>query len=72
VSVVSNDSARCSEVLSHVATLAGGTRDALLADIATEIVAFGEGGSGIRGGIESALDRGAFSDVDFDFPGDDE
>ena len=73
VSVVSNDSARCSEVLSHVASLAGTAHDAVLADIATEIVSFGDGGSGIRGGIEQALERGAFSDAGFDFPaGDDE
>lgn len=72
VSVVSNESARCSEVLSHVASLAGSAHDALVADVATEIVSFGEGGSGIRGGIEQALDRGAFSDPGFDFSGDDE
>jgi len=68
VSVVSNDSARCSELLSHVATLAGSAHDALVADVATEIVSFGDGGAGIRGGIEQALDRGAFSDGGFDFP----
>jgi uncharacterized protein YlxP (DUF503 family) len=62
VSVVSNDSARCSEVLSHMATLAGAAHDALVADVATEIVSFGGGGRGIRGGIEQALDRGALSD----------
>src|SRR6195952_888811 len=72
VSVVSNDSARCSEVLSHVASLAGGAHDALVADVATEIVAFGEGGSGIRGGIEQALDRGAFADASFELSGDDD
>src|SRR3954466_10432254 len=75
VSVVSNDSARCSEVLSHVASLAGSAHDALVADVATEIVSFGTGGTGIRGGIEQALDRGAAPalDGDFDFPaGDDE
>ena len=65
--VVSNDSARCSEVLSHFASLAGSARDALVADVATEIVPFGEGGTGIRGGIEQALDRGAFTDNGFDF-----
>jgi uncharacterized protein YlxP (DUF503 family) len=59
VSVVANESARCSEVLSHVASLAGAARDALVADVATEIISFGGGGSGIRGGIEQALDRGA-------------
>ena len=73
VSVVSNDSARCAEVLSHMASLAGSAHDALVADVATEIVSFGDGGAGIRGGIEQALDRGAFADGGFDFPaGDDE
>jgi uncharacterized protein YlxP (DUF503 family) len=73
VAVVSNDSARCSEVLSHMAALAGSAHDALVADVATEIVSFGNGGSGIRGGIEQALDRGAFSDPSFDLgAGDDE
>jgi hypothetical protein len=56
-----------------MASLAGGAHDALVADVATEIVSFGNGGSGIRGGIEQALDRGAFSDSGFDFPaGEDE
>jgi uncharacterized protein YlxP (DUF503 family) len=73
VCVVSNDSARCAEVLSHMASLAGAAHDALVADVATEIVSFGAGGSGIRGGIEQALDRGALADAPFDlFPGDDE
>jgi len=72
-SVVSNDSARCAEVLSHLSSLAASAHDALLADVATEIVSFGDGGAGIRGGIEQALDRGAFADGGFDFPaGDDE
>lgn len=66
VSVVSNDSARCSEVLSHMASLAGSAHDALVADVATEIVSFGSGGSGIRGGIEQALDRGAFAELNFE------
>ena len=68
VSVVSNEAARCSELLSHVASLAGGAHDALVADVATEIVSFGDGGTGIRGGIEQALDRGAYADRDSDFP----
>ncbi len=73
VSVVSNDSARCSEVLAHMATLAGSAHDALVADVATEIVSFGNGGAGIRGGIEQALDRGALSEPRSDFGwGDDE
>jgi len=71
VTVVSNESARCSEVLSHVASLAGSAHDALVADVATEIVSFGAGGSGIRGGIEQALDRGALSDGAFEW-GEDE
>ena len=62
VAVVSNDSARCSEVLQLMASLAGSAKDALVADVATEIVSFGNGGTGIRGGIEQALDRGAWND----------
>ncbi len=73
VSVVSNDARRCSEVLAHVATLAGSAHDALVADVATEIVSFGKGGAGVRGGIEQALDRGALTEPSPDFLlGDDE
>lgn len=56
--VVSGDAARCSEVLSHAASMASGLNDAVLADVATEIVPFGAGGSSLRGGIEQALSRG--------------
>ena len=59
VAVVSSSSQRCSEILSAAATLARGASGAILADVATEIVSFGEGDRGIRGGIEQALDRGA-------------
>lgn len=54
VAVVSGDSARCSEVLSAVVRAAEQAKDAVLADVATEIVPFGAGGSGIRGGIEQS------------------
>ncbi|HEV8247819.1 MAG TPA: DUF503 domain-containing protein [Polyangiaceae bacterium] len=60
--VVSNDAARCSSALSAAARMARQVGDAVLADVATEITTFGHGGSGIRGGIEQALD----SDDDFD------
>ena len=43
IAVVSNDAAVC---------------DSVLADRATEIVPFGEGGTGVRGGIETMLDLG--------------
>jgi uncharacterized protein YlxP (DUF503 family) len=72
IAVVSNDSARCSEVLSHMASLAGSAHDAVVADVATEIVSFGGGGTGIRGGIEQALDRGALSDLSFDLSREDD
>lgn len=55
VSTVSNEAARCSEALSAVVKLARQVSDAVLADVATEVVSYGEGGSGIRGGIEQAL-----------------
>lgn len=57
VTVVSRDSSRCSEVMSAVSRSAGLLSDAVLADVATEIVSFGDGGSGLRGGIEQALGR---------------
>lgn len=55
LAVVSNEAARCSEVLSAAAGMARVARDAVLADVATEIVPFGDGGRGIQGGIEQAL-----------------
>lgn len=57
VATVANDAARCQEVLSAVARAAEQASDAVLADVATELVPFGSGGSGIRGGIEQALTR---------------
>jgi len=56
VAVVANESGRCSEVLSAAVRMARGARDAVLADVATEILTLGDGGRGIRGGVESALD----------------
>jgi len=57
VAVVSNDAARCSEVMDSVVRMARGARDAVLADVATEIITLGSGGKGIQGGIEQALGR---------------
>jgi uncharacterized protein YlxP (DUF503 family) len=56
VAVVSRDSGRCQEVLSSAVGMASKLHGALLADVATEIVPFGFGGRGVRGGIEQALD----------------
>lgn len=55
--VVAREATRCHELLSEVTALAGGLRGALLADVATEVIAFGAGGRGVRGGIEQALSR---------------
>lgn len=57
VAVVSNDAAVCDSVLSAIAGVAGTLPDAVLADRAVEIVPFGTGGTGVRGGIEQALDH---------------
>ncbi len=57
VAVVSNSAAVCDEVLAHVASMAGTLKDAVLTDRATEILPFGEGGRGVEGGIERALDQ---------------
>jgi uncharacterized protein len=55
VAVVSGESARCSEVLSHARSLAGSLSGAVLADATTEIVSFGPGGRRMQAGIEQAL-----------------
>ncbi len=57
VCVVSADAARCHEVLSAAARMARTVRDAVLADVSTEVVSFGEGGSSLQSGIEQALGR---------------
>ena len=57
LAVVSNDSRRCREVLGSVRTMANGLPDALLADWATEVMSLGNGGSGVRGGIEQAFEE---------------
>jgi uncharacterized protein YlxP (DUF503 family) len=56
VSVVARESQRVREILSAAKSMAGNLSGALLADVASEIVPFGEGGRGLRGGIEHALD----------------
>jgi len=55
VAVVSNSHSVCDEVLASVVNMASTLPDAILADRATEIVAFGDGGRGIQGGIEQML-----------------
>ena len=57
--VVSNSAAVCDEVLANVANMASTLPDAILADRATEIITFGDGGRGVRGGIESMLGDGS-------------
>jgi uncharacterized protein YlxP (DUF503 family) len=68
LAVVSNEAARCSALLAKGVSMARTARDALLADVATEILTFGEGGAGIRGGIEQALrsETGAYPYDDAD------
>jgi len=56
VAVVAGDSTRCAEILSAATQMARGAPDAILADVRTEIVSFGHGGSGVQGGIERLLD----------------
>ena len=57
VATVSNEAARCQEILSHASSMAGTLASAVLADVRTEIVAFGDGGTGIRHGIERLLEE---------------
>ena len=57
VSVVARDAAHCASLLSDVRHMAEGLREALLSDLATEIIPMGLGGAGVQGGIEQALSR---------------
>jgi uncharacterized protein YlxP (DUF503 family) len=54
VAVVSGDATVCQELLDRVSSMAGTLPDALLADRASELIPFGEGGTGVMGGIEQA------------------
>jgi uncharacterized protein len=56
VAVISNESERCDEIISAAVSMARVLPDAVLADVRTEIVPFGFGGSSLSGGIERALD----------------
>ncbi len=53
VAVVSNEAAQCDSILEDIAAVAANLPDAILTDRATEVIPFGHGGSGVRGGIES-------------------
>jgi len=57
VAVVSSDASVCEELLSKVVAMASSLPDALISDKATEIIPFGEGATGIRGGIEQLGDE---------------
>ncbi len=57
VACVSNSATVCDQVLADVAAMASVLPDAVLSDRATEIISFGDGGSGVQGGIEQAFGR---------------
>lgn len=56
LAIVSNDTARCDEILSAAVAMARVLPDAVLCDVRTEVVAFGQGGRNLAAGIERALD----------------
>ena len=60
MAVVSNDTARCHEVLAAALSMARVLPDAVLCDVRTEIVPFGAGGKSLGPGIEQALDTQPF------------
>jgi uncharacterized protein len=68
VAVVSGDAGVCQEQLSHVTSMASSLPNALLADRAVEIIPFGRGGTGVRGGIESLADELETCGDDHDLP----
>jgi uncharacterized protein len=64
VSIVSNSSTVCDQVLANVMNIASTLPDAVLTDRATEIVPFGDGGRGIQGGIEQLFSTSNDDDYD--------
>jgi len=72
VAVVSSSPTLCDQVLSDVAGAASTLRQAVLDDRSMEILPFGDEGSGVRGGIEAALDEHPFQQRWDDGPEDDE
>jgi len=60
VAVVSNETARCHEILAAALSMARVLPDAVLCDVRTEVLAFGGGGQGLSGGIEQSLDFEGF------------
>ena len=57
VALVARDSRHCSELMSEVTKIARGLREAVLLDVSTEIVPFGEGGSSVQGDLLAELSR---------------
>jgi uncharacterized protein YlxP (DUF503 family) len=73
MAVVSNDASVCDEMLARAANMAGTLPDAVLADRATEIIPFGHGASGLRGGFERTDGQDGRHDVGgLDEEGDDQ
>jgi uncharacterized protein len=66
VACVANSAAHCDKLLAEVGSMAGTLPDAVLADRATEIVPFGDGGTGIRGGIEQLFGAREYDDEEDD------
>lgn len=58
VAVVSNEAAVCDEQLANAVQLARGARDAVLLDVATEIVPMAGEGAGVGEGQPGAIDDG--------------
>lgn len=67
VAVVSNSPSVCDQVLASVAAMASTLPDAVLADRATEIIPFGQGGGSMQGDIENSLDDSP-DDAEDDYP----
>ncbi len=55
VVTVARESGVCHRVLNDVRRIASTLPDAVLADVRGEILSLGEGGTGLRGGIEEML-----------------
>jgi uncharacterized protein YlxP (DUF503 family) len=56
VAAVSENRAKCEEMIGSAVSVARSLGDAIVADIRTETLSFGRAGDGLKNGIESILD----------------
>jgi len=66
LSVTHREADACRRVVAAARSIGQEVRDAQLLDCAAELLSFGSGGLGLRGGVESTLDGGVYDATELD------